>query len=53
MPQDEDNVAAERFLKCLLCNKFCDEDGSHGGTVDDIYGSEMHTRLDDGSILYL
>ena len=50
VPHDEDNVAAERFLKCLLCNRFCDEDGSHDGTVDQQYGCKQHLRLGEDSV---
>ena len=50
MPHDEDNVAAERFLKCLLCNRFCDEDGSRDGTVDQQYGCKQHLRLGEDSV---
>ena len=40
VPTSEDQPGGERWLKCLLCNKWCQDDSSRTGTIDVPYGSK-------------
>lgn len=44
VPADEDNDDGTRWLKCLLCNKFVQDDVSHTGTVSALAGSNNHRK---------
>jgi len=43
---DDPDPNAERWKKCLLCQKFCQDDYSHAGTVKDLdpSGSKEHLK---------
>ena len=39
-----DDQSGERYMKCLLCNKWVQDDSSHAGTTQNLMGSKEHVK---------
>mmetsp|Transcript_76075 Transcript_76075/g.246967 ORF Transcript_76075/g.246967 Transcript_76075/m.246967 type:complete len:161 (+) Transcript_76075:757-1239(+) len=44
MPSDEKDPNSERWCKCLLCNKWCQDETSHTGSLANSQGSKEHLK---------
>uniref|UniRef100_A0A7S1A5H2 U1-type domain-containing protein n=1 Tax=Noctiluca scintillans TaxID=2966 RepID=A0A7S1A5H2_NOCSC len=44
IPSDETNIASERWLMCLLCGRWVQDEQSHSGTVAEPAGSKDHRK---------
>jgi len=44
VPCEESNPNGERWLKCLLCSKWINDDVSHSGTAEAPHGSKEHQK---------